>query len=1132
MKITRREKSLIILAVIVVLVVGGIALKNILLHQIKKKIQSSIGYTHLHLSFFPPSLVLEEARFRSPTPFLSADKIVVRISYRALLSEEKPLNVVIHHPVIRIYPSSATQEKGRFSYSLPFDVEKGLIKEGEFYFWGKDRWFQAKGVNALLRQKRDKFSLKARAEESLLYLASAGEQIKGKLDLFLNGQGREMDVEKLSFTGPDLILKAEGSLVDPFDPELRLKTYLNIQTPLLARLIDLPFDWEGKAEARGRMVRDKGSIAFRGGFSSPELIWNQVTMGKATGKIVYGEKTGGTVEVGIQKKASSPQWARIHFKKGRVWGDVRRFHLEPIMNHVSFPWPVSSPVWGNFVIEEGNLRVDGEFRDGKKERPAEKFFLEGPANFHLKSDGEFSFSSKDLTSDFARISIQGRVNTKKTLDIRINGEVKDLSRARRFTSIILSRDFNFPETRGKGQAGLRVFGDYQNPQVESDFALSPGGFDEFEAHSVKGRAKIMDGHFFGWFDVDDPFLKGKIDLHSGPEMLTAAIQVERGRAEKIFPALNIRLPLRGEASGDFGFQQKGEESQVKGKFSSPQLRYADQKLKDLSGEIFWDQHSLAFSDLEFQLYQGRIKGNLSTSFSGHEFAVHISAEGIDLGSVHPAIKGSLGFKLQGKGIFGQDWASGPFEIKDMELNPLKGTAIKGKARAGYSSEEISLELDGNVLPGENQVKVSFNYPFTEEYLSAEIKGAFHNLDLILPWRGAEGNINYLTEIKGPPNSLQLKGVVDFSGNLLPLPRFAHALHDYSGLLFVENSEVTLRSLKAKLGGGDIQGSGEIKLGKGGVEKVNIKVEGKNLLLSPLERTRVLAGGTLNLIKDPQRFLLDGEFSIQKLSWRRELGEEIVFYSSPYYRSSKEPGFFEDLSLNLRFKADQNAWMENSLGRIRTRFDLTVVGSVNAPVLLGDIEAVEGNVYFQDRKFKVLRGVVSFFNPSVMEPYLNFKGETYIKNYRVTFSLTGFIDHLNPEFNSSPPLPPEDVLALLTMGEAFKRTYSYEKSTQLSTASLLSFQISEEAKKRAQSLFRLDRFRIDPFILGSSAEMTARLTLGKKISRDFFILYSTNLTTQREELARLEWELIDDFSVVGIRDERGRLSIDVKIHKRF
>jgi translocation and assembly module TamB len=132
------------------------------------------------------------------------------------------------------------------------------------------------------------------------------------------------------------------------------------------------------------------------------------------------------------------------------------------------------------------------------------------------------------------------------------------------------------------------------------------------------------------------------------------------------------------------------------------------------------------------------------------------------------------------------------------------------------------------------------------------------------------------------------------------------------------------------------------------------------------------------------------------------------------------------------------------------------------------------------------------------------------------------------------MPAEDVLALLAMGEAFKNTYSYdpERSNSLSTASLLSFQIADQAKKRAEGLFTLDRFRIDPFVTSTSAEMTARLTLGKKLSRNLLFMYSTNLATEREEIYRMEWEVSNDFSLVGVRDELGRVSFDLKFRKRF
>jgi translocation and assembly module TamB len=310
------------------------------------------------------------------------------------------------------------------------------------------------------------------------------------------------------------------------------------------------------------------------------------------------------------------------------------------------------------------------------------------------------------------------------------------------------------------------------------------------------------------------------------------------------------------------------------------------------------------------------------------------------------------------------------------------------------------------------------------------------------------------------------------------------------------------------------------------------MDGKNMVLSPFERTRALTDGWVRLKKDSRNFVLDGELSISRLSWRREIYEKFGFSATPYYQSRREKGFFDDLSLNLRLRAGENAWMENSLGRISGRFDLTISGNVYSPLVLGDIEALGGEVYFQDRKFKVMRGRLSFFNPASVEPFLDFRGETYVKDYRVTFSLNGLINNLRPEFSSSPPLPPEDVLALLALGEAFRRSYSYDTSTRLSTASLLSFQIAEQAQKRAEGLFSLARFRIDPFVLGSSAEMTARLTVGRQISRNLSILYSTNLTTQRGEIVRMEWDLGRDFSLVGMRNELGRISFDVKIRKRF
>jgi len=215
MRTNKKIKRLIGFGVVVLLLlVAGIVVKNIALHQIKKKIQSNIGYAHLHISFLPPSLILEDVRSLSVSPFFIAKKVTVRISYQALLSREKPLDLVIEQPELRIYRVSAEQGEKEFSFALPFAMKRALIKKGNLYFWGKEDRFRAKGLDALFVQKNDRFSLKAESEESLLYLASVGEQIEGKVIISLEGQGKEIQIEKVTISGTDGVLKADVTVKD------------------------------------------------------------------------------------------------------------------------------------------------------------------------------------------------------------------------------------------------------------------------------------------------------------------------------------------------------------------------------------------------------------------------------------------------------------------------------------------------------------------------------------------------------------------------------------------------------------------------------------------------------------------------------------------------------------------------------------------------------------------------------------------------------------------------------------------------------------------------------------------------------------------------------------------------------
>jgi hypothetical protein len=1134
-KLKKRFKRLVFLSVLVLVLFGaGVVLKNIFLHQIQGKIQESFGYSELHLTFFPPALILKDARSKSVSPFFSASKIAVSISSRALLSRDRPLTVLIEDPVLRVYSTLNDDRENtgrRMQVALPFDIARGVIRNGALYYWGTATRIQASGVSAIFTRNGDEFTVRGESKQNLISPAPDKSPIEGKLSVLLNGRGQDISIQRLKFSGPRGVINAVGSLFDPFNPEFRLQTNFTLRLDLIPDFLDIPFDYKGWAEGKGLLEMKDGLFAVGAEFTSSDFFLNDVGLGKVEGNVDY-DKSAGQLEFNIQKRGLQPEIVRLNFDKQRVWGSARGFYLDPIISALDIPWLVSSPGWGDFSLDKDKLSVRVEFRDEELGFADEKFSFNGEVQLEWDKTRTISFATDRLDSSFSSLKGEGGLILGRSIDITLEGEIKDLRQTREFVSLLLQNDFSFPEIRGSGQSTVRISGDIDRPDVDMMFAMFPGGFDRFDVQSVEGEASITGEGFTGQFFIVDPQAKGRIDVTTQMGELRVDADLERGTVETLLPGFGISLPLEGEASGNFSYRLKGEEVGLTGDFLSDELKSSGQSLTQVKGSIDWDGKSVSLSDVSFSLYEGTIAGSATMELQRDEFQLDITGEGINFGSIFGPAQGILSFDSKGEGNLARDSASGTFTIKDLIFDPFQKTESRGELQVGFSENRIQLELDGNFLSGQNKYFISLGIPLQDESISGEIRGSFSDFSLLLPWSGPEGTINYVAEVRGTKSAPHIKGLIDFQGKIFPFPGFAHALRDYSGYVFFENGEFSIRSIQGKFGGGNIQGSGRLLLGGGGVEVIDFRAEGKDLLLSPLERTKALADGNILLTKDADRFVLGGEFFIHRLTWQREITEKFAFSSSPYYEPQDQPGIFDDLTLNIRLRADDNAWMENSLGRVRGRFDLRIMGNIKSPILLGDVEAIDGDFNFQDRKFRILSGRVSFINPQTIEPYLNFKGETYVKDYRVTFTLDGLLDRLNPEFTSSPPLPPEDVFALLAMGEAFKRTYSSDMSTQLSTASLLSFQLSEGAQRQAEGLFLIDRFRIDPFVIGSSAEVTARLTVGKNISRNFFILYSTNLTTQREEIIRMEWQLTRDLSIVGTRDEEGRIGFDIKIHKRF
>ncbi|MBE3124159.1 MAG: translocation/assembly module TamB domain-containing protein [Acidobacteria bacterium] len=1145
-KVRRVTVFLLVLGVLFSSLVVG---KNVFLGEVRKEVSKTFAYDSLRASYFPPALVLENVRSLTGPPTFRARRVRVEVPYLSLLRNRKVLSVTLDSPELRLAPVApgAPRPKAgrpRSAFSFPFIIERGLVENGSVSFETGAATVEVRGLRALVTQSGEEFSVRATAARSGYSSPAQNLDFGGALTVLLSGRGEAVKIDRLTVEGPDVALQAEGSIRNFLDPEVELDARFDIETAFLDAALRLPFEWKGKIGGEGKLRRRSGELAFETSIVSDDLVLCGVPMGQVRGRFDLAPATGGRIELAIQKTGLPAESLDLTFLNGRVEGRAAPVFLDPVFSELKIPWPVRSPAWGTFALENRKLAVDAEFRDSSLAREGDLFSFRGGAKVGVDfATQNVSVQTPGLESNFGRLEASAAIDLAGDIDARIRGQVFDVKQTREFVSLVLNETFGFGEIRGEGYADVRLSGRSNSPTVSLKATLSPGGFDLFDAAFVETDAVISGAGFDGTFDIDDPELKGQVRVRTDGDTLEVDVKNGEGELAKILPALEVPVSLSGRASGDFRMVQKAGGQEFSGSFTSPEIRGYGEKGGRVSGRLEWKDGILSFPELAMDFYGGRFDGRLLVGTVNGEFDFDLRGEELDFHQVVSAASGRLSLSLAGRGVFGKDKLGGLFNIKDMVLSPLEKTEARGDLQLDVTGGRVLLGLKGGLVPGENPFEAAFDFPLSGGLFSGVVKGRIGNLDLVWPWYGAQGHADYTADVKETEGPTRVAVALDVEAPVMPLPGFAYALIDFTASANYLDDVLTITSLGGKLGGGDVRGSGEVGIGASGIATMDLRLEAKDMVLSPMERMRTQADATLRLLKDKKRFVTEGEILFKRLTWRREIYEEFGFSSEAEPATDTGPSFFDGMSLNIRLRADENMIIENSLGKFNGRFNLTATGAFESPVLLGDIDILSGDFYFQDRSFRVLHGRLSFTDPVNTEPYLDFRGETYVKDFRVTLSMNGPVSRLKPEFTSSPPLPPEEILSLLALGESFRRmyySYSGDRSTALNTASLLTYQIADLAKKGAGGLFSLDRFRIDPYIPESpSGGIAARITVGKKVSKDLLVLYSTILANSSVRAAidevpifRVEWEISRRFSLVGGRDDRGKFGIDVKFRKRF
>src|SRR5438046_6056230 len=305
----------------------------------------------------------------------------------------------------------------------------------------------------------------------------------------------------------------------------------------------------------------------------------------------------------------------------------------------------------------------------------------------------------------------------------------------------------------------------------------------------------------------------------------------------------------------------------------------------------------------------------------------------------------------------------------------------------------------------------------------------------------------------------------------------------------------------------------------------------------------LVGGSLRVTGTPSAGVLPGRVSIDRVTLRQVL--EVAGMLVPAKEGISSPATSSPDLRNLQFDVEAlpapEARMERPVAQVQADANLRVRGTWEPPILLGHIHILSGDLYFAGNRYRVTRGDLNFANPFRLDPVLNVEATTTIQQYEITLNFNGPASKLTLAYRSDPPLPANDIITLLALGqtssEATTRSGGTTKSGTAGGSAILSEAISSQLGGRLERLFGITRFRVDPGLAGvgstgSQQSAASRITVEQQITRNLTITYVSNVSSPQQQVIQVESNLDRNVSIVGLRDQNGTFGIDIKIKKRF
>ena len=386
-------------------------------------------------------------------------------------------------------------------------------------------------------------------------------------------------------------------------------------------------------------------------------------------------------------------------------------------------------------------------------------------------------------------------------------------------------------------------------------------------------------------------------------------------------------------------------------------------------------------------------------------------------------------------------------------------------------------------------------------------------------RDAGGVLEIAARASGALAAPVLSGEGAVRGGRLLLRDRPETLRDIEARFALSPQGIQLREATATMGGGRLTARGDAALDGRAIGAYRVHVSARAVSLVTIEGMSSAWDADLELSGRGGQAWLQGGARLVRGVYTRDLSLLSMALSRPRPEAAVSEG---RLHLLVRVRLDENLAVRTRTADLRAGGALTVQGTTGAPVVFGAIESRDGRIVFRGHDFTVTSASVRFADPRAVDPFLDVIATSRIREYEVTVQLSGRLSDLSVRMSSVPRLPPDDLVALVSLG-ATRAELKDSPATAL---------LGETGRTLAQSLLGIDPTEtgLRVSVISSDDPQNDPYRVWED-ERDRPSATSRR-TGDRREKVRLEYRLLDPVFLSAEYDPEGGYGADVIFRLRF